>query len=61
LPVATRALNGVGTSHDVYASPGRCGYQAPGQSPPPSGALVRVAFYDLWGRVSARSRQVRVR
>jgi hypothetical protein len=61
IAIAARALNGTSSSHYVYASPGRCGYEAPGQGPPPSGSLVRVALYDLWGRVSPRSRQVRVR
>jgi hypothetical protein len=61
IPIAARALNGAGTSQYVYASPGRCGYAPPDQGPPPSGSLVRIALYDLWGRVSPRSRQVRVR
>ena len=60
IPIAARALNGAGASQYVYASPGRCGYAAPDQSPPPSGSLVRIALYDLWGRVSGRSNQVRV-
>lgn len=61
IAIAARALNGTSSSHYVYASPGRCGFESPGQQPPPTGSLVRVAFYDLWGRVSPRSRQVRVR
>jgi len=59
--ITARALNGNEPFHYLYADPGRCGFGAPGQSAIPAGWLVRVAFYDLWGRVSARGSHVRVR
>ena len=59
-PLAARALNGTSATQLLYADPGRCGFYAPGQSAPTAGSLVRVALYDLWGRMSARSNQVRV-
>ncbi|MBX7194442.1 MAG: hypothetical protein K1X94_20470 [Sandaracinaceae bacterium] len=59
--VLNSALSGGGASFDVYRTPGRCGFSMPGQSPPATGQLVRVAAYDLYGRLSPRSQQVRVR
>ncbi|MBN8610183.1 MAG: hypothetical protein J0L92_06350, partial [Deltaproteobacteria bacterium] len=58
--VSARALNGTSSTQLLYADAGRCGFYAPGQSAPAAGSLVRVALYDLFGRVSARSNQVRV-
>lgn len=58
--VTARALNGTSTTQMLYADAGRCGFYVPGQSAPAAGSLVRVALYDLFGRVSARSNQVRV-
>ncbi len=58
--VTARALHGTSTTQLLYADAGRCGFYVPGQSAPAGGALVRIALYDLFGRVSARSNQVRV-
>lgn len=59
-PTLARALDGVGTGLVVYADPGRCGFFVPGQSRPSGGELASIALYDLWGRLSPRSNQVRV-
>lgn len=55
-----RALNGTSPTQLLYADAGRCGFYVPGQSAAAVGSLVRVALYDLYGRVSTRSNQVRV-
>ncbi|MFO0714060.1 MAG: hypothetical protein U0353_29655 [Sandaracinus sp.] len=45
----------------LFTTPGRCAFSPPRQSPPAVGHDVRLALYDLYGRVSARSSAVRVR
>lgn len=60
LAMATHALNGTSDTQIVYADPSRCAFSSPNQSALIRGSLVRVALYDLFGRVSARSNQVRV-
>jgi len=44
----------------VYTSGGRCAFHLPGENPPAPGAQVRIATYDLWGRVGPRSAIVTV-
>lgn len=44
----------------VHAPGGRCSFGVPGENPPPPGTPVRVATYDLWGRVSPPSETVTV-
>jgi len=56
-----RALDRPGTTDvHLYTTPGRCAFRVPGQEPPGVGRDVRIAAYDLWGRVSARSASVRL-
>jgi len=56
-----RSLDSPGASDvHLYTTPGRCAFRTPGQEPPGAGRDVRIAAYDLWGRVSARSASVRV-
>jgi len=44
----------------VHSPGGRCSFRVPGENPPPPGTQVRVATYDLWGRVSPPSETITV-
>lgn len=59
-PWLAHTLEEGGASMTIYASGGRCSFQIPGENPPPPGARVRLAAYDLWGRVGASSDVVTV-
>jgi hypothetical protein len=59
-PWLTRSLDDHGPDITLYTSGGRCAFEVPGQNPPPPGARVRLAAYDLWGRVGTSSDVVTV-
>ncbi len=59
-PWLARPLSGQELGIVVYRSGGRCAFYLPGENPPSPGAQVRIAAYDLWGRVSPRSESVTV-
>ncbi len=60
LATLARSLDSPGTDVFLYTTPGRCAFRTPAQEPPGVGRDVRIAAYDLWGRVSTRSASVRV-
>lgn len=45
----------------LYHSPGRCGADVPGVSPPSVGNVIRVTVIDAGGAVSVRSNHVEIR